>query len=166
MEQTRLMSIPVCRLRVTPVTFESEFRNLLFDLRSDGVTHGIFGEASSHDHRDWYRSMLGDVSMRALFPLWGIPPALLLEQQRRAMTSVIVSIDRSLSESYLGRSVDGEFIHYLEEAGADAAFDAQSYRTFVCASPLMRGTIVLTHAERRRTPHTVELDIDFWRVES
>jgi diphthine-ammonia ligase len=165
-EQTKLVGIPMMKLRVTRDTFEREVRNTLFDLRSQGITLGIFAERAATDRRDYYRRMLADFDMRAVFPLWGIPAPLLLERERKLMRSIVVRIDRKLSESYLGREVDAEFVEYLHENGFDICGEGGEYDTFVCRSPLMDGEIFLTHAERRATPEAIGIEIDYWKVEA
>jgi len=164
-EQARLVGIPLLKVRATYFTYERELRNLLFDLRSDGITRGVFGDIYLREHRDWFESVVGDFDMRAIFPLWGIPTHLLIEEQRRAMTSVIIQIERKISESYLGTEVNNEFIEYMAEHGMDPCGEHGEYHTFVRSSPLMRGEIVLTHAERRATPESIGLEIDYWKVE-
>jgi diphthine-ammonia ligase len=164
-EQAKLIGIPMIKLRVTRDTFEREVRNTLFDLRTQGITLGIFSEISAVDRRDYYRNLLAGFDMRAVFPLWGVPAPLLVERERKLMRSVIVRVDRRLSESYLGREVDAEFIEYMQENGFDICGEDGEYDTFVCRSPLMDGEIFLTHAERRATPEAIGLEIDYWKVE-
>lgn len=164
-EQARLVGMPVMKVRATTQTYERELKNLLFDLRSDGVTRGIFGDIYLREHRDWFENILSDFDMRCVFPLWGIPTHHLVEQQRRVMKSTIIQVDRSISESYLGRDLTNDFIEYLNEKGIDPCGENGEYHTFVRQSPLMDGEIVLTHAERRATTQTVGLEIDYWKVE-
>jgi uncharacterized protein (TIGR00290 family) len=164
-EQARLIGIPLVKLRVTRDTFERELRNALFDFRSQGITLGIFSESTAVDRRDFYRELLVGFDMRAIFPLWGVPAQLLVERERKLMRAVIVRIDRRLSESYLGRDLDGEFTDYLLENGVDIGGEGGEYDTFVCRSPMMDGEIFLTHADRRATPEAVGLEIDYWKVE-
>ncbi|MCE7936001.1 MAG: hypothetical protein DYG96_15620, partial [Chlorobi bacterium CHB2] len=162
-EQAELVGIPLLKIRATYATYERELRNLLFDLRSDGLTRGIFGDIYLREHRDWFQNVVSDFDIRALFPLWGIPTQLLIEEQRRAMRSVIIQIERKISESYLGKEVNREFIEYMLEMGYDPCGESGEYHTFVCASPLMQGEIILTHAERHATPQFIGLEIDYWK---
>jgi uncharacterized protein (TIGR00290 family) len=164
-EQARLVGIPLLKVRATYATYERALRNTLFDIRSSGITRGIFGDIYLREHREWFESIVADFSIRALFPLWGIPTALLIEEQRKSMKSVIIQIERGISESYLGKEVTREFIEYLGERGLDPCGESGEYHTFVCRSPLMDGEIVLTHAERRATRESIGLEIDFWKVE-
>lgn len=164
-EQARLVGIPLLKVRASFETYERELRNILFDLRSEGISRAILPDITQRERRDWFESLVGNFAMRAVFPLWGVPPALLIEEQRRTMKSIIVQIDRSISESYLGKELGLEFIEYMGERGLDPCGEAGEYHTFVCRSPLMDGEIVLTHAERRATPQSVGLEIDFWKVE-
>lgn len=163
-EQAALVGIPLLKVRATYTTYERELRNLLFDLRSDGITRGIFGDIYLREHRDWFQNVVSDFDIRALFPLWGIPTQLLIEEQRRKMRSAIIQIERKISESYLGKEVNREFIDYMLEMGYDPCGERGEYHTFVCASPLMQGEIILTHAERHATPEFVGLEIDYWKV--
>jgi uncharacterized protein (TIGR00290 family) len=162
-EQAEMIGIPLLKVRASIGTYERTLRNTLYDLRSGGITRGIFGDSHTRERRDWFEQVLSDFSMRAVFPLWGIPAALLIEEQRRVMRSIIVQIDRSISESYLGKDLTVEFIEYLGEHGIDPAGESGEYHTFVCRSPLMDGEIILTHAERRATPESIGLEIDFWK---
>lgn len=164
-EQASLIGIPLMKLRVSRATFDRELRNTLFDLRSQGITLGIFSETSATDRRDYYRQLLSGFDMRAIFPLWGVPAQLLIDRQRKLMRSIIVRIDRRLSESYLGRDLDTEFVEYLQESGFDVSGESGEYETFVCRSPLIDGEIFLTHAERHATPEAISLEIDYWKVE-
>ena len=164
-EQAQLVGLPLLKLRVTRETYERELRNMLFDLRTQGITLGIFPEIAATARRDFYRSLLSDFDMRPVFPLWGVPSSLLIERERKLMRSVIVRIDRMLSESYLGRDLTVEFIEYMQENGYDIVGESGEYDTFVCSSPLMDGEIFLTHAERRATPEAIGLEIDYWKVE-
>jgi uncharacterized protein (TIGR00290 family) len=165
-EQASLIGIPLMKVRATVDTYENVLRNTLFDLRDSGITRGIFGEICLRERRDYFERIVADFDMRAIFPLWGIPAQLLLDEQRRAMKSIIIQIDRTVSESYLGKEVTSEFIEYLGERNIDQCGENGEYHTFVCRSPIMIGEIVLTHAERRATPQTVGIEIDFWKVEN
>jgi uncharacterized protein (TIGR00290 family) len=164
-EQARLIGIPLLKIRTTYATYERELRNVLFDLRCDGITRGIFGEFNQPQHREWFELMLADFDMRAIFPLWGIPGHLLVDEQRRLMKSIIIQVERNVSEVYLGRELTGEFTEYLSENGWDPSGSDGRYHTFTCRSPLMEGEIVLTHAERRATPEKIGVEIDYWKVE-
>lgn len=164
-EQARLVGIPLLKVRATYDTYQRELRNLLFNFRSDGITRGIFGDIHLREHRDWFEEILSDYDMRGVFPLWNVPTNLLIQQQMKSMTSVIVQIERKLSESYLGKEVNREFIEYMLENDFDPCGESGEYHTFVCSSPVMDGRIVLTHAERRATPESIGLEIDYWKVE-
>jgi diphthine-ammonia ligase len=164
-EQSRLIGIPLLKVRATPQTYERELRNILFELRCDGITHGIFGDIGGRESRDWFESLLGNYDMRAVFPLWGIPPHHLIAEQRRLMKSIIIQVERKVSEIYLGREVTAEFVEYMGENGWSPSGEDGEYHTFVCRSPLMEGEIVLTHGERRATPEKVGVEIDYWKVE-
>ncbi|MEO5930828.1 MAG: diphthine--ammonia ligase [Candidatus Kapaibacterium sp.] len=163
-EQARLVGIPLLKVRATYATYERALRNTLFDIRSEGITCGIFGDIYLREHREWFENITSDFSIRPIFPLWGIPTALLIEEQRRAMRSVIIQIERRISEAYLGRDITKEFIEYLGEQGLDPCGESGEYHTFVCRSPLMEGEIILTHAERRATTGSIGLEIDYWKV--
>ena len=163
-EQARLVKIPLLKVRATYQTYEPELCNTLCDLRSDGITQGIFGDIHLRGHRDWVEEKLSEHDMRGIFPLWRVPTNLLIKEQMESMCSVIILIERHMSESYLGREVDAEFVEYMVENGMDPCGESGEYHTFVCQSPLMSKSIVLTHAERRATPEAISLEIDYWKV--
>lgn len=161
-EQAALVGLPLLTVRMGLVTYERQLRNLLYELRSEGFTRGVLGHNTLRDQRDWYEHLFVDFDMRPLFPLWGIPSSLLLEQQRRTIEATVVQVDRKIDEQYLGRDLDRAFIQHLVESGLDG--EDGDYHTFVRRAPVMEGEILLTHAERRATPDSISLEIDYWRV--
>ena len=164
-EQARLLEIPLLRLSTTRRDYYRDMQRLLFDLRTEGVRRGIFGRVGTREEQDEIELLLAEFDMRGLFPLRGVPPLHLIRRQIEGMRSVIVAIDRErISESYLGRDFDREFVEYLEERGIDPTGEGGAFSTFVCRSPVMAGEIFLTHAERIATPERVLLEIDFWKV--
>lgn len=163
-EQAALIGLPLLTVRMGLATYERQLRNLLYELRSEGFTRSVLGHSALRDQRDWYEHVFVDFDMRPLFPLWGIPSALLLEQQIRTMDATIVQVDRKIDEQYLGRALDGVFSQHLVESGLDAT--EVDYHTFVRRAPVMHGEIILTHAERRATPAAISLEIDYWKVMS
>ena len=165
-EQAKLIDIPLLRLRTSFATYYRDMQRLLFDLRSEGITRGIFGNVRRHDDQDQIELLLGEFDMRGIYPLRGVPPLHLIGHQLDSLRSVIVRIDRdTISESYLGRDFDAEFVEYLTERGIDPTGEGGEFGTFVCCCPLMRREIILTHAERLATPRSISLEIDFWKVE-
>lgn len=163
-EQAALIGLPLLTVRMAFVTYERQLRNLLYELRSEGFARGVIGNSAQRDQRDWYEHLFVDFDLRPLFPLWGIPASPLLEQQIHTMESTIIQVDRRIDEQYLGRPLDGAFVQHLVESGLDGGDGG--YHTFVRRAPVMDGEIVLTHAERRATPDTVSLEIDYWKVKS
>lgn len=166
-EQARLLDIRLQLERTTWRDYDRDLRNILFDLRSSGITRGIFGDLFDRRGRDWVEERLSSVDMRGVFPLWGVPSHLVAERQIATMSSTIVRIDRErISESYLGRDFDSAFVDYLTERGLSPVGEAGLFATFVRSSPHLSHDIVLTHAERRATPEVIDLDIDYWKVEA
>ncbi len=164
-EQARLLEIPLLRLSTTRAEYYRDMQRLLFDLRTEGITRGIFGRVGPREEQEEIEGLLGEFDMRGLFPLRGVPPLHLIRRQIEGMRSVIVAIDREkISESYLGRDFDLEFVEYLEERGIDPTGEGGEFSTFVCRSNIMSGEIFLTHAERIATPERIGLDVDFWKV--
>ena len=165
-EQADLINLPLLMFRTTFASYYRDMQRLLFDLRSDGITRGVFGNVRRHDDQDQIELLLGDFDMRGVYPLRGVPPLHLVGRQLESLRSVIIRIDRdTISESYLGRDFDAEFVEYLMENGIDPTGEGGEFGTFVCRSPLMRREIILTHAERLATPGAISLEIDFWKVE-
>lgn len=165
-EQADLIDIPVLELRTSFATYYRDMQRLLFDLRSDGITRGVFGNVRRHDDQDQIELLLGEFDMRGVYPLRGVPPLHLVRHQLESLRTTIVRIDREkISESYLGRRFTHEFVEYLLENGIDPTGEGGEFGTFVCGGPLMSRDIVLTHAERFATPDAISLEIDYWKVE-
>lgn len=102
-----------------------------------GVTRVAFGDIHLRDVREYREENLRQAGMIALFPLWGMDPAVL---SRRFVDSgfraIITCTDtKALDGSFAGRELDLSFLTDLP-AGVDPCGENGEYHSFVYDGPI------------------------------
>jgi uncharacterized protein (TIGR00290 family) len=118
--------------------YEKNFLEVLAEIRTDGVTHGVFGDIDLEPHREWVERVCGQAGFTAHEPLWGAPRRELLDEFLSAgFTARVVSVRTDvLPQAMLGRTLDRKLIAEIESAGADASGEGGEYHTVVTGGPL------------------------------
>ncbi len=107
--------------------------------KTDGVTHGIFGDIYLEDLRQYREEQLAQVGVEAAFPLWGEQPTALLEEFWRAgfKAKVVCVNGLHLDASFAGHDLDEAFVRDLP-AHVDPCGENGEYHSFVYDGPNFR----------------------------
>ena len=106
-------------------------------LRSDGVSHIIFGDLFLEDIRAYRERQLASLSMTPMFPLWRRDTAALAREMVAAgVVAHLVCIDpRRLGREFAGRRFDLRLIEALP-ADVDPCGENGEFHTVVSAGPM------------------------------
>ncbi len=131
--------------------YESVFIATLKSLRTEGITHGVFGDIDLQAHRDWEEKVCAAADIVPLLPLW--------HQARREVAETVLQLGicakvvcvngRWLDESFSGRDYDCAFVDSLP-AGVDACGENGEFHTFVYAGPMFRKPLEVKIAKTHR----------------
>ncbi|MBC3542081.1 ATP-binding protein [Rufibacter sediminis] len=107
--------------------------------KTEGVTHGIFGDLYLEDLRQYREEQLAAVAIKAAFPLWGEEPGALLEEFWRAgfKAKVVCVNGMHLDATFAGRELDEAFVKDLP-AHVDPCGENGEYHSFVYDGPNFR----------------------------
>lgn len=123
-----------------------------------------YGDLFLQEHKIWGTGVAEAAGIGALYPLWMTP-----EGTRDALRNFVDSgyraivirvSDRALSESWLGREVDGTFYDdILLEKEVCPMGEGGEYHTFVYDGPLFRHRVAFRRGEVRQLETTKRLEI-------
>jgi len=134
-------------------------RAALENFKSCGVTNVIFGDIFLEDLRQWRESLLTDLAMTGVFPLWQEDTRVLLQEffDRRFKAIICCTNDAQLRQSDVGRPLDADFVRELP-AGVDPCGENGEYHSFVHDGPIFQRPVAFEIGEivYRPLPPAVE----------
>ncbi len=116
---------------------EEDFRDAIESERDSGIQAVISGAIASEYQKTRIERMCTELGMVSYNPLWRKDQRLILRKiLESGMRAIVVSVSaEGLTESDVGRPVDGEFIRRMEELnrtiGINIAGEGGEYETFV-----------------------------------
>jgi diphthine-ammonia ligase len=164
--QAEAMGIPLMQRRTTSAQYETEFKNMLRELRQEGITAGVFGDIDFDEHLKWIQQTCAAGGVAPRLPLWGEDQNKLMRELVDLQFEPIVVATKAelMGEEWLGRRVDRQFIFELEELGKTKQItpcgEAGEYHTLVVDSPLFKKRLVISQGRKElREEHW------FYRIE-
>ncbi len=140
--QAEALGIPLVQKQSSMASYETDFKDVVFSLRKDGITGGVFGDIDIEEHRDWVERMCRDTGIVPHLPLWRQSQEKILTDfigSGFEATIVVTKADR-LGEEWLGRKIDSDFVKDLnrlrQTTGITLCGEAGEYHTLVVDGPL------------------------------
>jgi len=119
--------------------YETDFKDTLLALKSDGITGGVFGDIDLEEHRQWNERVCHEVDITPCLPLWGQAQEKILTDFISSGFEAIMVVAKAdlFGEEWLGRKVDLDFLSQLKQKlGTHLCGEAGEYHTFVTDGPL------------------------------
>jgi len=119
--------------RCTWQTYDRAFSEALETLRSDGITHVIFGDILFEEHRRWAEGICAPHGITAVEPLWGSSTDTLFEEWIASGADAVIVTARAefLDETWLGRRLDRDLLPEFTRLGVDPCGERGEYHTVV-----------------------------------
>ena len=148
--QSQAVEIPIVQSITTKNTYEQDFKKVVDILKQDNIQGIVFGDIYLQGHRDWIERVCNDVDIRPIFPLWGIDTEKIVHDFiDTGFDSIIVAIKAEiLSEEWLGKKVDKNFIGKLKDIKIDPCGEAGEYHTFVIDGPLFKKRLRILDSDK------------------
>lgn len=117
--------------------YEGAMRSLHRDLKTEGFTHGVFGDIFLEDLKQYRETLLAKDGLSTLFPLWGLNSDAVVQQYLHSgFKAVVVCVNAAcLDKSFCGRLLDEQFFRDLP-SGVDPCGENGEYHSFVFDGPL------------------------------
>ncbi len=159
--QSEALSIPIIQRRTTWEDYESNFKKAARDLKQENVQGGVFGDIDIQGHRDWVENVCAEVDVNPILPLWGRgQEEIVRELVDLGFKAVIIVLDKNaVSEGFLGRVVDKDFIEELKQRGISPCGESGEYHTLVVDGPIFKKRLVIEDSRKLAAGDRVMLDI-------
>ena len=162
-QQAESIGLPLLKMEIpempTMEVYEKVMQEGLEKLKSEGVTHSIFGDIFLEDLRKYREDKLAEMQLEAVFPLWKTDTITLINEFLDLGFKTIVTCvnERYLDKSFVGRVIDADFIKDLPE-NVDVCGENGEFHTFTFDGPLFSkpidfeiGEIVYRKYEKPKT---------------
>lgn len=150
--QAAALGIPLYKLEL-PASDTMDLYNQLMQekmnaFKKAGVTHSIFGDIHLEDLKKYRESQLNKVGVKALFPLWKLPVKdVITEFIDQGFKAVVVCVNaRYLDQSFVGRTLDADFIKDLPEE-VDVCGENGEFHSFVYDGPIFKQPVPIKLGE-------------------
>lgn len=134
---------------VSMESYSNTMRKEVTQLRSDGYTHGVFGDIFLEDLRTYRDEQLVEVGIKGVYPLWKKDTkALLKEFIDLGFKAITVCVNaKYLDEHFCGRIIDESFMEDLPDT-VDVCGENGEFHTFVYDGPIFKKPIPFTIGEK------------------
>lgn len=118
------------------------------DIKSQGVTHSIFGDIFLEDLRKYREDQLQSIGMKSVFPLWKQNTTdLINEFLSLGFKTIVTCVNETyLDKSFAGRIIDQDFIKDLPE-NVDPCGENGEFHTFTFDGPIFKNPIAFEIGE-------------------
>jgi len=157
-EQARCIGLPLHKLRwrqpegvdenEAMASFEAAMRELLAQLRRDGVFHIGFGDIFLPNTRRYREERLAEVGMRPVFPLWQRDTTALLHRFTDDGYRAIVTCAEPVAERLSGAELSSALLGQRWPSGVDPCGEHGEFHTFVHQGPIFASPVSFTRGEQ------------------
>jgi uncharacterized protein (TIGR00290 family) len=122
--------------------YEQRISEALERVRSQGVSHVVFGDLFLQDIRAYREAQLARLGLEGVFPIWKEDTALLArEMVRTQLSAILTCVDPAkLDSSFAGRRFDLQLLEELPRS-VDPCGENGEFHTFASSGPMFRESI-------------------------
>ncbi|HKG05312.1 MAG TPA: diphthine--ammonia ligase [Pedobacter sp.] len=169
MQQTESIGIPLYQVRLPEMpgmeTYENAMRHHLTKLKTEGITHSIFGDIFLEDLKKYREEQLKEIGMEAIFPLWKQDTGELIKEFIGLGYQTVVVCAQEGLEEFCGRVIDESFLNDLPE-GIDPCGENGEFHTFVFDGPIFRQPVAYQLGEKvYKTFETETVKSGYWYID-
>ncbi|MFH1269678.1 MAG: diphthine--ammonia ligase [Candidatus Omnitrophota bacterium] len=149
--QSQALGIPLLQRETTKDNYEAVFRKTLSELKGMGINQLVRGDIFLLDLRDWVEDVCASEGIKVISPIWGYPAEeIIREFVNSGFRSILTSSQaEKLDESWVGRTIDEEFIENLKSVpNVDLCGENGEFHTFVYDGPIFRKRIDITKTSK------------------
>jgi uncharacterized protein (TIGR00290 family) len=128
--------------------YEKAMEQKVAQLKSEGLTHAIFGDIFLEDLKKYREEKLRTAGIEGVFPLWKISTAEMMQSfLQLGFRAIIVCVnEKMLDKSFCGRIIDESFVRDLP-AHVDVCGENGEYHSFVFDGPIFKHPIPFKKGE-------------------
>lgn len=145
-KQAESLCFPLIKLELPKEPSMEEYQKLMNStmnkIKSQGVTHSIFGDIFLEDLRKYREEQLQFIGMEVVFPLWKKNTTELIQEfLDLGFKTIVTSVNETyLDKTFAGRIIDESFIKDLPK-NVDACGENGEFHTFTFDGPIFKNPI-------------------------
>jgi uncharacterized protein (TIGR00290 family) len=145
-QQAQAIGLPLVKMELPTSNTMEAYQELmaihLNNFKKQGVNTAIFGDIYLEDLKNYREKQLESFDLKGYFPLWKEPVHAILEEFiSLGFKAVVVCCNaRLLDESFLGRTIDRQFIRDLP-LDVDPCGENGEFHTFVVDGPIFKNPV-------------------------
>ncbi|UFH33847.1 diphthine--ammonia ligase [Chryseobacterium sp. C-71] len=145
-KQAESLGLPLVKMEIPKEPSMEEYQQIMSktmnEIKSQGVTHSIFGDIFLEDLRTYREEQLQSIGMKAVFPLWKQNTSdLIHEFLDLGFKTIVTCVNETyLDKSFAGRIIDEDFIKDLPE-NVDPCGENGEFHTFTFDGPIFKNPI-------------------------
>lgn len=150
--QSHSLSIPVHFIRCSFNDYTETFIKDLIKLKDHYELDSVaFGDIYLEGHRQWGENVAAAAGLEALFPLWCHQQdslSLLTSFVQSGYKATVIRVrEDALDESWLGKTLDNDFLEEIQRHTVCPLGENGEYHTFVGDGPLFQHPVLFTHGQ-------------------
>lgn len=144
--QAAAIGLPLEKIYVsadsTRQSYEDAMSAFCFKQKEKGIEAIVFGDILLEDLKVYREKKLGEVGLKAIFPLWGASTQRLAEQiiEEGFKTMICCLNDQQLASSLIGKTLDKSILQEIGQ-NADPCGEYGEYHTFVYDGPIFNNPV-------------------------
>ena len=147
--QAQAMGVSLIQRRVPWGTYEQCMKEVVENLKQEGVTAEVFGDIYLQEHKDWLDRVCTELDITPVFPLWQQDTERLIKDFIVAgFEAIVVSVKSDMmGREWLGRRIDQDFVHALQQHDGEVPIDVcgekGEFHTVVLDGPVFEKRLVV-----------------------
>ena len=176
--QVAALGLPLCTVELSEMPSMEEYNERmnarLTELRKEGFTHGAYGDIFLEDLRIHREQQLAEAGFDVVFPIWKRDTRTLFKEfVSLGYKAVVVSCNTVLGESWVGRTLDQQFLADLPE-GIDPCGENGEFHTFCYDGPIFNQPVAIKLGEKlyqeykapkKDDQHSNAAPVGFWFID-
>jgi len=137
--------------------FITSLQHLKFDLTISDI---VYGDIDIESHKEWEEKVSNAAGLKAHLPLWqGNRIALVEQMVDSGIKAMIVSCNKTLGASFLGRIIDKKIISEFKKLGIDPCGENGEYHTVVLHCPIFKKEVAVVSGKHLEASNYHFLDL-------
>lgn len=174
-QQASALGIPLVKMELPKEPSMEEYQEIMnktmTEIKSQGITHSIFGDIFLEDLRKYREDQLNTIGMQAVFPLWKQNTSdLIREFLDLGFKTIVTCVNGTyLDKSFAGRIIDEKFLDDLPE-NVDPCGENGEFHTFTFDGPIFKNlvqfeigeTVKKTYPKPKSSTEEEDSEYVFW----
>ncbi|HOK51066.1 MAG: diphthine--ammonia ligase [Bacteroidales bacterium] len=152
-QQAAALNIPLITVPIpascTNEEYEDRMRNALEQLKNDGIQTYAFGDIFLSDVRQYRENQLDKLSLKAIFPIWGIDTTYLSKQfLALGFKAILTCVDtQQIDASWVGHEYNQKFLKAIPSE-IDPCGEKGEFHTFTFDGPIFSHPLPILKGEK------------------